>query len=588
MNIPITATIAQLSLPAATSAGSTTYSPVMTANASGTATSSIAAKAPTFESVLSSITKLATASDSTTHPHAPHAVPVPIRPRPSVAISTPNDGKSIDAPPTDQTGDTKQSRKPAKANQAANVCDPSSVNAIPIPVAATIPANVPVAPAAAGASSVSGVPGGTATNPSVSPPIPPIAGTQILSPPTANSSAAAGPSIPSTVTSTSTSETGIPTADASQPTAPFVAGTGASAAVSAIPTGTLPVPTGMTDPSSTGANDAVSTAQQQTGGQPVGDVTNPNVDLTSQVISTATAESSVVPPTTPAIANSSTTSVVGFGSAASENTVVTAASTLADLTAESTVPAADQILAAADQVPGLPLTNPDLKAAANVAVVQNDVAAAWWDSASVSVVATSGTGTNQQSGAQPDPGKSGSGAGNVVDSAGRSDSTSNAILNASVANTLPAAPSGTTGTPSTVTTQLTDAIVQRAPSLSNGDSTSVVLRLDPPDLGQVKLHVSMTNDVVSIRMIASDEGARQVIDRQMNDLRQSLSDQGISVNQCQVDCNTSGSQQSFDQTWGQRSYDDWQTYTSAMRKMAANPPANSSQPSSRTQLDYVA
>lgn len=118
---------------------------------------------------------------------------------------------------------------------------------------------------------------------------------------------------------------------------------------------------------------------------------------------------------------------------------------------------------------------------------------------------------------------------------------------------------------------------------SNHDS--VVLRLDPPELGRVNVHVSVANDIVSIRLVASDEGAKQVIERQLSDLQQSLSDQGVALNSCQVDCDAGG-RQSFDRSpYHQMLQDD--SVPATIRRHSAFP-ARSLQPVSTTLLNYVA
>ena len=84
--------------------------------------------------------------------------------------------------------------------------------------------------------------------------------------------------------------------------------------------------------------------------------------------------------------------------------------------------------------------------------------------------------------------------------------------------------------------RMTEMIQQRLDRPGESDQSSVVLRLDPPELGRLNVHLSVSNDVVSIRMVASEEAARQVIERQLGDLQQSLTNQGVSFTPCQVDC----------------------------------------------------
>ena len=95
-----------------------------------------------------------------------------------------------------------------------------------------------------------------------------------------------------------------------------------------------------------------------------------------------------------------------------------------------------------------------------------------------------------------------------------------------------------------VSHQIAAEITRQVDDGTIGGTTTVQIRLDRPELGTVNLHLSMTNDVVSIRIVTEDPAAMQIINRQMNDLRQSLSDSGIAFNQCQVLCNPGNGQSS--------------------------------------------
>ncbi len=121
----------------------------------------------------------------------------------------------------------------------------------------------------------------------------------------------------------------------------------------------------------------------------------------------------------------------------------------------------------------------------------------------------------------------------------------------------------------------------------SSESSSVVLRLDPPELGRVHIHVSLTNDVVSIRMVATDEAARQIIERQLNDLHQSLANQGISFTQCQVDCNSSG-HQSFDRGLPKNTANEFDALPFTGRRGSILASNNGGRAAVRSQLDYVA
>ncbi|MBC7817388.1 MAG: flagellar hook-length control protein FliK, partial [Planctomycetaceae bacterium] len=91
-----------------------------------------------------------------------------------------------------------------------------------------------------------------------------------------------------------------------------------------------------------------------------------------------------------------------------------------------------------------------------------------------------------------------------------------------------------------VSDQLAAAIVERLDAGHDSSPSTFRLRLDPRELGTVEVHLSIVHDVVSIRFVAQDEAARQVIERQLDDLRQSLTNSGVSFGQCHVGCNSDG------------------------------------------------
>lgn len=119
------------------------------------------------------------------------------------------------------------------------------------------------------------------------------------------------------------------------------------------------------------------------------------------------------------------------------------------------------------------------------------------------------------------------------------------------------------------------------------DHASVVLRLDPPELGRVNVHMTMSNDVVSIRMVASDDAARQVIERQLNDLQQSLNNQGISFQDCQVQVGGSG-QQSSDRGMRKQWADNSGYSAFSGRRAAVTSASTQVRTANLAQLDYVA
>ena len=119
------------------------------------------------------------------------------------------------------------------------------------------------------------------------------------------------------------------------------------------------------------------------------------------------------------------------------------------------------------------------------------------------------------------------------------------------------------------------------------EPTTVVLKLEPPELGRVEVHLSLSHDdSLSIRMIAPDDAARQVIERQMNQLQQSLSDQGVSWNQCSVECGVSGQSQQQQQLPQFHNF-EWDAIPISKARPSASFSTGAA-PVSRTRVDYVA
>ena len=92
---------------------------------------------------------------------------------------------------------------------------------------------------------------------------------------------------------------------------------------------------------------------------------------------------------------------------------------------------------------------------------------------------------------------------------------------------------------------LAAAIQTHHSELAAGRPIELQLRLDPPELGMVRVHLRLTDDVVSVRFIAGDEAATRMLESQLPDLRQSLAERGLTFTQCDVTCD-SRQQQAFD------------------------------------------
>lgn len=87
---------------------------------------------------------------------------------------------------------------------------------------------------------------------------------------------------------------------------------------------------------------------------------------------------------------------------------------------------------------------------------------------------------------------------------------------------------------------LQEVVLRQWEAAHEPESSRVVLRLDPPELGSIDVHVALANDHVSIRLVATEEGARHVLEQQLQTLHQALQDQGLTVQQCEVGFGSTG------------------------------------------------
>lgn len=82
--------------------------------------------------------------------------------------------------------------------------------------------------------------------------------------------------------------------------------------------------------------------------------------------------------------------------------------------------------------------------------------------------------------------------------------------------------------------QISAAMQVSGDELSAGGTIELHLRLDPPELGMVRVHLRVTDDSISIRFIAGDEAITRTLESQLPDLRQSLAERGLTFQQCDV------------------------------------------------------
>lgn len=85
-----------------------------------------------------------------------------------------------------------------------------------------------------------------------------------------------------------------------------------------------------------------------------------------------------------------------------------------------------------------------------------------------------------------------------------------------------------------VSDQIKDAILARTEELRQSGQTEIHLQLQPPDLGPVRIHLSMGADQVHARVVVQEEAARQALENQTAALRDRLSEAGITLGQFNV------------------------------------------------------
>jgi flagellar hook-length control protein FliK len=76
--------------------------------------------------------------------------------------------------------------------------------------------------------------------------------------------------------------------------------------------------------------------------------------------------------------------------------------------------------------------------------------------------------------------------------------------------------------PAPVAEQVSQAIELRARFMTQGGTTEFYIKLDPPSLGTVHVHLTATREGLSARLIVGDEATRQALEGQLGGLRQRL------------------------------------------------------------------
>lgn len=93
---------------------------------------------------------------------------------------------------------------------------------------------------------------------------------------------------------------------------------------------------------------------------------------------------------------------------------------------------------------------------------------------------------------------------------------------------------------------LLEQITQNLKVTLQNDATTMEMQLNPENLGKVFLQVSSKQGVVSAQIAASNETVKEILETQMADLRQNLSQQGVKVDAIEVTVSSHGFERNLD------------------------------------------
>ena len=82
--------------------------------------------------------------------------------------------------------------------------------------------------------------------------------------------------------------------------------------------------------------------------------------------------------------------------------------------------------------------------------------------------------------------------------------------------------------------QIFDQVVTQLSGSINGESGRMVLRLQPAELGSLKLEIMIEGDRVRANFHAQSQQVQEVLERNLPQLRNALAEQGLKIDQFQV------------------------------------------------------
>ncbi len=92
--------------------------------------------------------------------------------------------------------------------------------------------------------------------------------------------------------------------------------------------------------------------------------------------------------------------------------------------------------------------------------------------------------------------------------------------------------------------QIFDQVVTHISGSVNGESGRMVLRLQPAELGSLKLELTIEGDKIRANLHAQTQQVQEVLERNLPQLRSALAEQGLKIDQFQVNIDKNSDQQS--------------------------------------------
>jgi flagellar hook-length control protein FliK len=131
--------------------------------------------------------------------------------------------------------------------------------------------------------------------------------------------------------------------------------------------------------------------------------------------------------------------------------------------------------------------------------------------------------------------------------------------------------------------QVAQEIVSRADVAVREGRTEFSMRLDPPELGTVRVHLTATGHSLSARVLVANEAVQQLVSAHLDSLRQSLADAGMSLQRFDVSHGGHGN------TNGQAHQELWRSAPErdGWKASRTTPARGTTGPASRGRIDVI-